>query len=350
VPAPARIDATVEELVRRHGHEAFHVTASGVPGIGYERVRAAIAAGRVLRVRRGLLRVAPLAALDPTRLHLLRVRDAAVALPPEAVVSHGSAACVHGLWSPGPDRPEVVEVIVPGEPDRLDRGVRIRGSRLEPADVVVVDGLRVTSLARTAIDLARGRDLPRALVALDSAARRLLGDRFDVGEQDLRRVVSHPASAAYVRREISQALVRVWGWPGTRVVRRAVALVEPASESAFESLSRGHMLDGGVPAPVVGLRVSGATGATYFADFAWPEQGLLGEADGWGKYGPEGPSMREAVARERVRQQDLEEAGWRFVRWSPQEAPGFLAARLLRALASSGRRLHPPVSLAELGR
>jgi hypothetical protein len=261
-----------------------------------------------------------------------RIRTALLSTGPAAVVSHESAGVVHRQWLPLPVSAHV-HLTESGGIDRLDNGVRVHQSRL-PADLVtVVDGLRVTSVARTAVDLARGRSLPEAMVAIDGAARALA-------------LASSPAAAAGLRgpergaltdlslRVLATAFESIRTWPGSVVVRTAIDLADPASESPFESRSRGWMVEARLPSPYVAFPVRGASGGLYVADFAWPERMLLGEADGTGKYGLSDREVTQSLRRERRRQRDIEDAGWTFVRWDSTERPATIVARLRHALST----------------
>lgn len=85
----------------------------------------------------------------PGRLNLLR--SAATVLP-GATVSHYSAAECHGIW--GVPR-EPISVTVPSKTTHTFPGVRVfRSNDLEDTHLVVIRGLRVTTLERTIIDLA----------------------------------------------------------------------------------------------------------------------------------------------------------------------------------------------------
>jgi hypothetical protein len=70
-------------------------------------------------------------------------------------------------------------------------------------------------------------------------------------------------------------------------------------------------------------------------DFYWDDFGVVGEADGDGKYGD-----RQALIAEKRRQERLEEAGLVVVRWGWQDLrdPDLLAARVRRALDRGSRR------------
>jgi hypothetical protein len=254
-----------------------------------------------------------------------------ITAPPEAVVSHWSAAEVHGLWTPPRPDPHV-HLTVPGQHDDVDHGVRLHGSDL-PAELVVRRGsVSVTSIARTAVDVARGQRLPEALIVLDSAARLIGGVTGSASV--LRDLVRREAARTRAVATLGTAYDSVWSWPGSVVVRQAIPYVDPGSESPFESSSRGWLILDGIPHPRVGLPIRGESGATYYGDFVWEGERVVGEADGLGKYGGTESEVRASLAAERHRQFDLEEAGWRFVRWDPREKESSWLRRLRHLLAA----------------
>lgn len=263
---------------------------------------------------------------DPARLraHLDR-------LDPRASLSHESAATVYPLWVPWPGR-SGVQVTIPGQAERRDEGLTVHGSRLPDQFVLNVHGMRVTSPARTAMDLGRGRSLPAAMVAVDGAARFLLGasDR-DVAEAIRRRQLPQ-STYDDASRLLEEAFAAVWSWPGTRVLRLALDLMDCASESSLESESRGYFVLAELPTPLIGWPVRGASGKLYFVDFLWKDAGVIGEADGFQKYGVSAEEQRRAYREQRRRQDDLEAAGWRFVRWATGEPGQVITARVGRAL------------------
>jgi hypothetical protein len=225
-----------------------------------------------------------------------------------------------------------------GEPDRRDHGVRIHGSGLPESHVSVVDGIRTTTLERTAIDCARGHLLRDALMVVDSAAGGLAACA-GYGERALRESQSARSHANdLARSRLSEVLSFEYAWPGTAVARDAVCHLDVASESPLESWSRGLMIESGLPPPDVAFAVFGASGQRYFADFAWPGLRLLGEADGTAKYGSSSEEVARAVRLERRRQRDLEDTGWIVVRWDSTESPMVIIARLREALLEARRR------------
>jgi hypothetical protein len=301
-------------------------------GWTYAAVRSAIEAGRLIRPHRGVLDVPLDDARTETRdLHVGRLRAALLVVADDAVVSHDSAAAVHRQWLPGP-LCSTVHLTQPGEPGRLAHDMRIHRSRLPAGLVTVVDGIPVTTIARTAVDVARGHRLPEALLVLDGAARRLAVDRFGVDEANLRDRRQRASLHAPVVGLLTAAYDSVRAWPGSVVVREALALVDLASESPLESRSRGWMVLEGLPRPELAYEVRGRSGTRYFADFAWPRLRVLGEADGSGKYGADADGVTAALRRERRRQRDLEDAGWTFVRWDSTEGRRQVCARLGRVL------------------
>ena len=110
----------------------------------------------------------------------------------------------------------------------------------------------------------------------------------------------------------------------------AVLRADPASESPAESLSRGHILNAGLPAPICGYLIRIA-GRSVWADMAWPELRILVEVDGRMKY-----QTPADLYREKEREDALRRAGWTVVRWTALEAmlqPDVVIARLRRAFA-----------------
>lgn len=75
-------------------------------------------------------------------------------LPGAAVVSHASAAGLHKLG----DLPHDIAEFIVGESRRTVRdGIRLYQAHLDAADVTIVEGLPVTTIERTIVDLLRSR-------------------------------------------------------------------------------------------------------------------------------------------------------------------------------------------------
>ena len=242
-----------------------------------------------------------------------------------ACASHETAALVHGL-----------PILVPHERVHVS-GPRLHGSvsgvdaALHGVDIPAwqcarIDDIPVTSIARTAVDCARGRSLAAGLVVADAAARRImLAEHGDDG--DPRTLALDPVCRATARQALTRVISHQRWTPLIRSARLSIEMCDPAAESAHESRSRAFLIQSGLPLPVCGLPVIGADGRTYWADMAWPDHRVLGECDGLGKY-----VSPEVLRREKLRQEVLEAAGWRVIRWTWHDLTPALVARLRAAL------------------
>lgn len=90
---------------------------------------------------------------DGAAQHRQLIRATTSLLTTDVVVSHSSAAVLHGL--PITERSlERVQVTRPGTSSGKRRGyLHLHAAPLHPSEVVELDGVRVTSLARTVVDL-----------------------------------------------------------------------------------------------------------------------------------------------------------------------------------------------------
>lgn len=318
-------------LQDRLGPGPWSVAALVALGWSRHQVDAGVRGGILVRVRRGIV---ALPGSGPT-LGLEGLRVLLSGLSGRAVVSHSTAASPQGLWTPGRPDP-LIHVTIPGAAERTDAGVRVHGCRLPAAFVHHVDGVPLTTPARTAVDLARGRPFPDALVAIDGAARAMtLAAGVDLWSIRGREI---PADVmGRVRDELNDACGSVWGWPGSRVVRSALDVWDVAAESAFESWSRGWILMGSLPTPQINVAVLGASGREYVGDFVWRRHRVIGEADGVAKYGLDAATQRSRLRRQREREDDLSAAGWRTVRWVTGEPGRVLVSRVARELGVTAR-------------
>jgi len=231
-----------------------------------------ITKGRVVQVRRGVFVGVDGWPDDAAGQHLVRAHAEQVANP-DAVISHESAAVVWGLPTPGFDawHEAPVSLTLPN----ICHGSRRPAAAWHIADLPAPhvtrdrDGYRVTSVTRTAVDLAAGRALPEALVILDAAGRQLV-ESF----------MTSPRRSDYVNPRLGKAvrdgLLDVLGRRWRAQLRAAIACVEPCRESAAESLTAGHLHLSGLPVPQFQAKIVTSKG-TYYPDCYWPESRLIGE-------------------------------------------------------------------------
>jgi hypothetical protein len=284
-----------------------------------------VLAGRLQRLRRGVYVSAEAWPDDPAAQHLLLAHAVQVANP-EAVISHRSAGVSWGLPTPGfsPWHDGVPSLTEPASSRRRsrERDVELSVRRLGPADVVRdSDGYTVTSLARTAVDLAAGLSLPEALVVLDEAAHRLVSSMVS---SPRRADYANPRYAAAALELLTSALVRP-----LRSVVAAIGKADPVRESPAESLTTGYLYLSGLPMPLFQAPLKTRIG-TVFPDFLWPEHRLVGECDGAKKY-----VDQQALVDEKIREDAIRETDHRVVRWMGRETmvrPDQLIDRIARAL------------------
>lgn len=308
-----------------------HLAAGGVSD---EMLATAIRAGVLMRVRRGVYLATAAWPDSAADRHVVRAR-AELAATPDAVISRQSAGVVWGFPSPGPIpwHSSMPSISVPAGTGRRTRSTGVaQHVELLPAEHVSRDteGYSVTSPARTAIDLARGRGLVDALVILDAVARHLCSSfvtsprRSDFANPRLVRTARDQLHDMAVVRRASGLLP-------------AIELSDPRRESPAESLSAGHFQAAGLPAPECQPAVETAVGR-FYPDFLWRDYGVIGECDGAVKYA-EGS---HAFLQEKIREQALRDAGFVIVRWLAAEImsqPGVVIERVARALAAAGAPL-----------
>ena len=336
MPAIHRPIETLDRFLREFGHDPTPLAAALAAGFTARQLRAAVDRDLLVRVRHGVL-----AAPDPRGAprerraaekaeHRVRLLAALCKVGPGAMASHDSAALVATLSSPRAGVAARVELVRPGAANFDGPGLRVRGSGVPPEQRAVVDGIPTTSLVRTAVDLARGESIAAALVPLDAAARRLVTqdeDRHWVAREIVHDDTRRTAAVA----QLTEVVETCCGWPGIAAVRRALPHIDPAAESPLESRSRAWFRAAGLPRLHVGYAVATSSG-TLWADFCDPERRIIGEADGWSKYGDDLAAVREAIEAEKRRQAELEDDGWRVVRWTTRDSRDAVVSRMASAL------------------
>ena len=299
--------------------QLFSTAALLGTGTTHQDIRRQVAGGELIRVRRGYYRrPAELSAADK---HRVTIRAVLASLVDGVVVSHSSAAILHGLPVPVSSL-SAVTVSRPGRGrGRLAGGVHLRRAPLDGSEVLDLDGGRVTTLERTVVDLARTLPFDWAVAAADAARRREVA-----------------------LAQLDAQLERSRRWPGNAVARAAVEFSDPRAESAGESRSRAIFALGGLPTPALQHPVTEDGVLIGSSDFAWEEAGVLGEFDGMVKYGDlarPGERPSDVLVREKAREDRLRAQGWLVVRWTWRElqSPDALCERISRILARGPGRV-----------
>jgi hypothetical protein len=273
------------ELARLAGRQHGVVATRQLSALGLARggVAARARAGRLHRVHRGVY------AVGHTVLTVNGRRMAAVlAAGPGAVLSHASAAA---LWDIRPTSATRIDVSVRSAGGRAKRpGLRIhRTPTLQTDEITAHQGIRVTSPARTLLDLASS--LPRRALerALDEAEIRELYDRRALEAVALAHAGEHGARA------LAEALAH----DGDPV------LTDSELEEIMLGLCDEQQLERPTPrAWVAGLRV----------DFLFAASRLVVETDGYRYH-----RTRRAFERDRERDAILARAGYRTLRFTHRQ-------------------------------
>ena len=307
-------------------------------GLSDHQIRRARERGELHSVLPGLyVRSAGDPPADPAERHRATLTVVVPLLVGRPVVSHVSAAVMHGLpfchseigWLGRPrpgearrlDRPRPDETRWPGghsheggrrrtddgerpggtrasghppmhvtRPDaaksRGGAAVRLHKAALAPSEVVELGGLPVTTAERTVVDCALTLPFDHAVMLADAALHRDL-----VSRESLARQVDR--------------LHRV---PGTRRATEVVAFADRRSHGPGESISRVLMHRWGLPAPELDVTVTDPRGQLMASvAFAFPGTRVLGEFVDQAVEPAADPDEREAAMRD---------AGWHPVRWS----------------------------------
>ncbi len=220
----------------------------------------AVARGDLTRVRRGVYAPAEQwRDAAPWDRYLARVHAVAL-LHPDVVFSHESAAALWGMGVVGDPGP--VHVLLPPRArSRETAGLRTHTGD-EMRDIVVVQGIALTSPGDTAVTLARHRHHAIGLVAADAALR------IDAALTPARLAADNESRASS---------------RGRNIARWAIERATPLAETPLESINRAVIEWLGFPDPELQHEFRGTDGIDR-ADFFWEGVGLVGEVDGEMKY------------------------------------------------------------------
>jgi len=285
--------------------------------------------GRLLAVRRGVYTSAERAATsaaDKERAHALQVAAVLASCDFPAAASHRSAALIHGLDLIGTQGTETVTVTRSprGGGSRSLRGrVDVHAAELPLRHLVVRDGIRLTSVARTVVDLTRTCSFRDGVVVADSALR----------------------TGQITVQEISALICDCARWPGVRRARAVAAFSDRRSESALESIGRVVFREYRLPAPELQVWVGGDLGVVGRADYFWPRYRTIAEADGAIKYADPRQAMRQLDRDARLRDAGFEVVHftWREITLAPWQVAERIRAAFVRGAVGGQRERQNPV-------
>jgi len=225
------------------------------------------------------------------------------AATPGGWISHVTAAMIYGLWLPAwLRRTRLLHLSKPRALPPVRRGGVVGHTVLAfPEEVTVLDGIRISTPARTWLDLAR--ILP-------------LEDLVAVGDQ----LVRHPRAQLEFRTEpwattedLRRMLKRHPKLQGIVKARQALERIRAGADSAPETFLRLALTAAGLPEPELQLRLVPEDPFSPAADMGYREQRVAIQYDGAHHL------TREQQSRDNRRDEVFNAAGWRYFKFNADD-------------------------------
>ncbi|WP_404352252.1 type IV toxin-antitoxin system AbiEi family antitoxin domain-containing protein [Phycicoccus jejuensis] len=278
-------------------------------GWSARRLDAAVLGGRLERIVPGLYADADAwSTMPPWDRHRAIARTASRTTP-DAIISHASAAALLGLpMPPHPPQLATLTLLDDSRTSREDSWRRFHRGATPPSHVWIRKGTPFLDPARTVVDCLRDMRPGDALAVVDAA---------------LRRGLVTSAGLAAMREHQRR-------WPGIAVADLLLALADGRRESWLESVSAYVFASWEAPPGVPQVVVRDEHGRFVArVDVGWEGLGVVGEADGRGKYlldAPPDVGQEEAAARkvvaQGVRESRLRDLGLEVLRWETADVLG----------------------------
>lgn len=209
----------------------------------------------------------------------------------EAVACDWTAAALWRLPLPaaiGMDIDSIPLTIAAQSDESHDRSTAVQGRRrsMPAAHLTELDGVRLTTPARTWLDCCAFLSLGFSVAMADSALHRGMATRD----------------------ELAQLIEWGRGRRGVRTARTALEFSDPRAESPRESWVRSSLLTFGIPRPEVNVDIYNEDGGWIArVDMAWPEYRVILEYDGREFHGP------AHAEHDHARRRRLADAGWTVI-------------------------------------
>ncbi len=265
--------------------------------------------GTLHRLARGAyIDAAQWEALSPDERYRARVRAATILAGEDRQLSHDSAAALLHLPTIGP-WPNAIHVTSHVRKGGVSRaGIQWHGIGMDAA-AIDLDGVPVTSLARTVVDMACTTTMVRAVAMADDALRppRPGDPRWGWG------------LVVPTRDELEAQIDARAPLRGSRRGAATIRFADGKSGSPSESVFRVQFHALGYPPPVLQHRVFDSAGFVGDLDFWFPQFGLGVEIDGLAKYSDGRRYQRDLDAweifkLEKSRENRMRDALHRFTR------------------------------------
>jgi hypothetical protein len=215
-----------------------------------------------------------------------------------------SAAALHGARWIDPARPATII----DTNRRPAAGVQVWEERIADDEICLVDGMRLTTPARTALDLARRYSLNDAVAAVDALAQAV----------ELKSV------------DIELLVDRYRGRRGMKGAAAALELIDGGAQSPKETWLRLLLLNAGVPRPQTQIAVRNEWGwVDAYLDMGWEDIKVAVEYDG-----DQHRSSRYQYVKDIRRLEMLDQRyGWLVVRVVSEDRPDDVIRRVAAARA-----------------
>lgn len=286
----------------------MHPVDTGVPFLGADAVRRGVLTDHRLRTRYRALHRNVYIAADSEVTAALRARAAWLWSGGQAILAGTSAAAVHGTkWLDGNHPAELIRVNRHGP-----AGLIIHTWDVAPEETCLVGGMRCTTVARTAFDIGRTRDLDAAVPILDALLNATSVSVADV----LALADTRPRHR------------------GVQRLRAAMALTDAGAESPQESRVRLLLSVAGLPRPETQIEFRDRYGAPFIrVDMGWRQWRVAVEYDGVQHW-----LDRRQRSWDIDRIAILESKGWTVVRVSAEmlDRPDVVIARVSAKLRAAG--------------
>jgi hypothetical protein len=227
---------------------------------------------------------------------------AVLAFGPGAVLSHRSAAAHWGLL---PTAQERIDVTAPATRHGVP-GTRLHRTRsLDAQDTTSHEGIPITTVHRTLLDLAATARSDQLENALAQAMHLQL----------------------YDQRAIDDVIARSNGHRGTNVLKEATKQEPQITKSMWEIRMLRLVRSAGLPEPICNKALHAPDHGECHPDFYWPAYGLIVETDGW-----EAHRTLAAFRNDRAKDAALTAAGYKVLRFTWDVDDATILRRLERLL------------------
>ncbi len=191
------------------------------------------------------------------------------------------------------------------------RWLHVHQDALAPEDVWRVQGMAVTSPARTAFDVACRMPYPASVEVIDQIYQ----------------------ATRLTRRRLAEYVARHPGFPGIAQAAAAVDASDEGAESVWETRARMAVVAAGLPRPETQVCIHDADGSFLArVDMCWPQYRVIFEYDGDDPH-----STKRQRDRDITRWNDLTDAGYAVIRVRAPHLRGDMP-RVLEQLRSALRK------------